>query len=65
MGFKDSASRKAYFAGMAAAKKQAGFTSNPSLKLPKLKEPQLKDTAPELPKLPKFPKIKSLMKIKK
>ena len=63
MGFKDVASRKAYFAGMAAAKKQQGFTSNPNLNLPKLKAPQPKDTAPELPKMPKFPKIQSLMKI--
>lgn len=62
--FKDARSRKAYFAGKAAAAKQ-GMTSSPELKLPKLKEPHLKDTAPEMPKMPKFPKIQSLMKIKK
>lgn len=62
--FKSQSARKAYFAGKAAAAKQ-GMTAAPSLKLPKLKEPQLEDTAPELPKMPKFPKIKNLMKIKK
>jgi len=62
--FKSQAARKAYFAGKAAAAKQ-GMTASPDLKLPKLKEPQLKDTAPEMPKMPKFPKIQSLMKIKK
>ena len=61
--FKSQAARKAYFAGKAAAKQ--GMTASPDLKLPKLKEPQLKDTAPEMPKMPKFPKIQSLMKIKK
>jgi hypothetical protein len=62
MAFKDSSSRKAYFAGMRAKEKQLkeeGFTSNPEL--------DVKGVEKLLPKLPKmkFPKIKNLMKVPK
>ena len=66
MAFKSAGSRRAFFAGKAAEKKQGmgtSLTASPSLNLPKLSQPQVPDTAPELPAEPKFPTIRSLMKI--
>jgi len=64
MAFKSANSRRAFFAGKAAAAKQ-GMTAAPNLKLPKLPEPQSPDSAPELPAMPKLPRIQQMMKIKK
>lgn len=59
--FKSASSRKAYFAGKAAAKKQmeSGQTEQElPFKLPK-------NVGVEVPKAPKFPSLKSLLKGKK
>lgn len=61
--FKSASSRKAYFAGKAAAKKQmeSGQTQ-PEQELP-FKLP--KNVGVEVPKAPKFPSLKSLLKGRK
>ena len=59
--FKSASSRKAYFAGKAAAKKQmeSGQTEQAlPFKLPK-------NVGVEVPKAPKFPSLKSLLKGRK